>query len=77
MKLLSNRLIEKGAVDACLYIDRWLSRAYAVQTVADKCICVIGVMDITGSVMNIEDLVCLGNCTKQWVVATCLPSFSY
>jgi hypothetical protein len=33
-------------------------------------------MDITGPVMNIENLFCLGNCTKQWVVAT-LPHFFF
>ena len=40
-----------------------------MQTVADEGIGPIGVMDITGPVVNIEDLVCLRNGTKQRVVA--------
>ena len=40
-----------------------------MKTVADEGIGPIGVVDITGPVVNVEDLVCQRNGTKQRVVA--------
>jgi len=70
MQSLSNGLVEKRTVDTCLCFDPRQRRAHAMQTVADEGIGPIGVVDITGPVVNIEDLVCLRNGTKQRVVAT-------
>ena len=69
MQSLSNGLVEKRTVDTCLCFDPRQRRAHAMQTVADEGIGSIGVVDITGPVVNIEDLVCLRNGTKQRVVA--------
>ena len=69
VKLLSDGLVEKRAVDTGLCFDPRQRRVHAVQTVADEGIGPIGVVDITGAVVNIENLVCLRNGTKQRVVA--------
>ena len=67
--MLSYGLVEKRTVDTCLCFDPRQRRAHAIQTVADEGIGPIGIVDIAGPVVNIEDLVCLHNGTKQGVVA--------
>ena len=69
MKSLRNGLFEKRTLDTCLCFDPRQRRAHAPQTLADEGIGPIGVVYITGPVVNIEDLVCMRNATKQRVVA--------
>ena len=75
-KLLSDGLVEKRAVDTCLYFDPRQCRAHTLQTVGDEGIGPIGVVDITGAVVNIKYLVCLRNGTKQADSSCAHPSFS-
>ncbi len=66
---LSDGLFEKRAINTGLAFDPRQHRAHAVQTVADEGIGPIGVVDITGAMVNIKDLVSLPTVTKRWVVA--------
>ena len=69
IQLLGDGFIEKCAIDTGLYFDSGQYRVHTRQTVADEVVGPIGVVDVTGPVVNIKDLVCLGNGTKQRVIA--------
>ena len=64
MQLISDSFIEKCAVDPCLNFDPRQCRTHALETVGDEGIGPIGVVDVTGSVVGIQNLVCLRNGTK-------------
>lgn len=69
MQSLGDGFVEKRAVDTGLHSDLRQRRMHALQTLPDEGIGPIGVVDIAGSVVNIEHLVGLCDGTKQRVVA--------
>ena len=69
LKSFRDGLVEKCAVDTRLGLDPGQRRAHNVQTLADEGIGPIGVVDIPGAVVHIEDRVGLRHGAKQRVVA--------
>ena len=53
------------AVDAGLYLCVGKARAHVADTVADEGVGPVGVVDIPGAMVNIKDLVGLGDSTKE------------
>ena len=71
IQFLGDGFVKKRAVDAGLDFDPGQRRAHALQAVGDKGIGPIGVVDIAGPVVHIQDLICLGDRTEERIVAAC------
>lgn len=77
LKLLRNGFVEEGAVDTRLDFDPGLRRTHAVNAPLDEGIGAIGVVDVAGSVVNVENFVGLSDGTKQGIVAALAFLFAY
>jgi len=69
LKLLRNGLVEEGAVDTRLDFYPGLRRTHAVNAPLNEGIGTIAVVDVAGSVVNIEDLVGLSDGTEKGMLA--------
>ena len=69
MQSFSDGFVEKCAVDAGLYLRTGKARAHVADTVADEGVGPVGVVYVSRTMVNIEDLVGLGDGAKEGVVA--------
>ena len=68
MKVLSDCLAEERAIDTGLHSDSRPCRASAAHTRTDEGIGSIGVVDIPGAVVYVEDLVGLRHGAEQRII---------
>jgi len=68
-------LTKEGGIHAHFDDDAGERRADFVNTGSDKILCIMGIVDIAGTMEQIEDLSCLSNGAKERVVATPLFMF--
>ena len=69
MQSFSDGFVEKCAVDAGLYLCAGKARAHVADTVADEGVGPVGVVYVSRTMVNVEDLVGLGDGAKEGVVA--------
>ena len=71
MQSLGDGFAEECAVDAGLDLGAGKARAHEAHAVVDEGVGPVGVVDVPGTMVDVEDLVGLGDGAKEGVVAAC------